>query len=92
MTLEQEDILEVEKEMYREKMYHKFLNDPFNMEKNILKLAKRAKSKKPKHVQKAEKIIDAMTSLNNDSQRLLRYDVRHLFWKILIENYELTPK
>lgn len=42
--------MEVEKEMYREKMYHKFLNDPINMEKNLVKLAKRAKSKKPKHV------------------------------------------
>lgn len=59
--------MEVEKEVYREKIYRKFLNDPFNMEKNILKLVKRAKTKKPKHLQKAEKIIDAMTSIHNDS-------------------------
>lgn len=92
VSLGQEDIQEVEKEMYREKIYHKFLNNPFDMEKNIIKLVKKSKTNKPKHVAKAQKIIDAMTALSNDSQRLLRYDVRHLFWKILIENYEFTPQ
>lgn len=73
-------------------MYNKFLNDPFNMEKNILKLVRKAKTGKPKHVAKAKKIVDAMTAINNDSQRLLRYDVSHLYWRILIENYEFTSQ
>jgi hypothetical protein len=73
-------------------MYNKFLNDPFNMEKNILKLVRKSKTGKPKHVAKAKKIIDAMTAINNDSQRLLRYDVNHLYWRILIENYQFTSQ
>lgn len=90
--LEIDDIQELEREIYREKIYNKFLNDPFNMEKNILKLVRKSKTGKPKHVAKAKKIIDAMTAINNDSQRLLRYDVNHLYWRILIENYEFTPQ
>ena len=92
MGLDIGDIKELDKEIYREKMYNKFLNDPFNMEKNILKLVRKSKTKKPKNVAKAKKIIDAMTAINNDSQRLLRYDVINLYWKILIENYEFTSQ
>lgn len=87
VMLEGFDKEELDKERYREKMYNKFLNDPFNMEKNIMKLVRKSKTGKPKHVAKAKKIIDAMTAINNDSQRLLRYDVAQLYWRILIENY-----
>jgi hypothetical protein len=62
------------------------------MEKNILKKIKRAKTNKQKHVEKAEKLVDALTTLHNDSQRLLRYDVRNLFWKILLENHDFTEQ
>lgn len=92
MTLGQEDIAEAENEMFREKIYHKFLNDPFNMEKHMLKKVRRAKTNKQKHIDKALRLVDALTALHNDSQRLLRYDVRHMFWKILIEGYEFTSK
>ena len=65
--LEIDDRQELEKEIYRDKMYNKFLNDPFNMEKNILKLVRKSRTGKPKHVAKAKKIVDAMTAINNDS-------------------------
>lgn len=51
--LEGFDKEELDKERYREKIYNKFLNDPFNMEKNIMKLVKKAKTGKPKQVAKA---------------------------------------
>ena len=92
VALNKDDILWAEKEMFREKIYSKFLNDPLNMEKNIIKQVKRVKSNKPKHIEKASKLIDGLTALHNDSQRLLRYDVRNLIWRILIENYEFSPK
>ena len=53
VALNQEDKLWIDNEMFREKIYSKFLNDPLNMEKNIIKQIKRVKSKKPKHIEKA---------------------------------------
>jgi phage-related protein len=61
------------------------------MEKDIIKKVKRAnKSKKPKIKDGTKKLVDAITAVHNDPQKMLRYDIRSLFWKILTENYELT--
>ena len=59
------------------------------MQKSIVKLVRKSKNAQRKHVEGARKILNAMTALNNDSQYILHKDLKHLYWLVLIEGYEI---